>query len=134
MNLEGMSILFYDGGCGLCNRSVKFILDHEIDSSGLKFASLNEKNTQELFEEKSWPEIEMNTIYVYHKGELFSKSKGAFILAKYLRKPYSWIAVFRILPTFITDLGYDFVAKRRHKMQFDTCTFDSSFESRKLFS
>ena len=34
------STVFYDGGCGLCHRAVRFALAHDADGSRFRFASL----------------------------------------------------------------------------------------------
>jgi len=35
------SMVFYDGGCGLCHRAVRFALAHDADGSRFRFASLD---------------------------------------------------------------------------------------------
>src|SRR5262249_60447988 len=34
------STVFYDGGCGLCHRAVRFAIAHDADGSRFRFASL----------------------------------------------------------------------------------------------
>ena len=39
--MPSQSIVFYDGGCGLCHRAVRFALAHDRDGSRFRFAALD---------------------------------------------------------------------------------------------
>lgn len=133
MDSTNLSVLFYDGDCGLCSRTVQFILKHEKKDSDLRFASLTDSRSSDFFKEKNWPQIELNTIYVFHNNRLEEKSKAAFVVSSFLKSPYSWLQIFKVIPAFIANFVYDFIAKRRHKFGKNSCIFDSSFKNRQLF-
>ena len=54
----------------------------------------------------------MNTVAVMRDGKIFTKSKAAFVILDTLNHPLKYLKF--ILPNFITDMLYEFVAKRRY--------------------
>lgn len=116
-------ILFYDGYCGLCNGSVNFILDKDKKAT-MKFAPLQSDVAQEILSD--FPETkDLDSLMLYDKDlkKVFYKSKAVLKIAKYLGGVYSLAGIFWIIPNFIRDAIYDFVAKNRYKWfgKYDTC-------------
>ncbi len=124
-------IVFYDGDCGLCNRSVQFVLNHE-KSSKVYFSALQSAFAQQFFEEKQFAKPDLTTFYFYKEGRLYSKSTAALKLTGFLKFPYSMLQLFLVVPTFMRDFVYSFVAKRRLNFANAFCVVPSS-ENRKRF-
>ena len=104
-------IVFFDGECGLCSRSVRLLarLDRR---EVLKFAPIQGETAAELGIEV--PEADGGTIVVMGEGgERFERSAAALELARVLGWPWRAGRVFRLVPRRLRDAGYDFVAKRR---------------------
>ena len=120
MNLNNKKIIFYDGDCGLCNRSVAFVLKHEKEKTVL-FAAIQSEFTKELFLTNGWQSPDLSTFYFYENGKLHSKSTAALSLSKYLKFPQSLLRAFFIVPRFIRDGVYDFIAKRRRRISKGFC-------------
>ena len=112
MNDQG-PILLFDGVCNLCNSSVKFVLKHE-KSDALKFGHLQSKEALSLLDGSNVDSAELNSLVLIVDNRVLRKSRAAFELGKYLKAPWSWGRIFAILPTFLTDLGYDIIAKYRY--------------------
>lgn len=106
-------ILLFDGECNLCNGSVNFVLKHE-RSKELKFGHLQSDQAKVLLKHSSVDPSELSSMVLIVNGQVLRRSKAAFELGRYLKAPWSWARVFSILPTFITDLGYDLIAKNRY--------------------
>jgi len=54
---------------------------------------------------------------VYIKDNLVClKSRAVLKICRQLKFPYNLLHVFAILPTFLLDFAYDFIAKRRLKL------------------
>lgn len=125
-------IVFYDGDCGFCNYIVGFILENEKNEM-LCFAPLQSGFAQTLLAEK---EIKINysTFYYLKDNRIYSKSKGFFELLKELRFPYRVLRIFRFLPLFLTDAVYDFVAKRRRRLQNPKCYFPTPSQRKRFLS
>jgi predicted DCC family thiol-disulfide oxidoreductase YuxK len=112
-------IVFYDGDCGLCNKTVQFILKHE-KKHEIYFTAL-QSNFSKLFFEKQNIKPNFNTFYYWKNNVLHSKSSGALELTKELKFPFNMLIVFKLKPKFMRDFWYDFIAKRRSKIVKPYC-------------
>lgn len=114
MLAEGPLVL-YDGNCGLCAKSVQFILRVERDHE-LKFAPLQGATTQAL--RATYPEIPrtLDTVIYIDGGRAYGRSKAFMHLAKHLRAPYRWGYVFRWVPGFVLNGFYRIVAALRYRI------------------
>lgn len=126
---ESKKILFYDGDCGFCNSSVQFALSHQ--KNEIYFATLQSKFALDLLN-KNGIKIELDTLYFYKNGKIYDKSSGALRLAKELKFPYNLLFAFYIVPKFLRNTVYSFIAKRRHRIKNGFCVNPSKTE-KKLF-
>jgi predicted DCC family thiol-disulfide oxidoreductase YuxK len=109
---EGTPVLFFDGVCGLCNGFVQFLFD--IDQASLfKVSTL-----QGTFASQRLPEgltKDLNSLVVLNdKGQLLTKSRAVLYIfgtVGGLWRIISWAG--RLVPTPVTDIIYDLVAKNR---------------------
>ncbi len=124
-------IVFYDGDCGFCNKSVQFILKNE-KNLDLHFAALQSEFSQDFFESNKFPKPDLSTFYYWDGSELFSKSTAALHLLDQLKSQFQFLKIGYIFPKLMRDKMYDFVAKRRHKISNGFCVIPSS-ENRKRF-
>ncbi|MEP6862998.1 MAG: DCC1-like thiol-disulfide oxidoreductase family protein [Deltaproteobacteria bacterium] len=119
-------IVLYDGECGLCHRSVKFILDHEADHE-LRFAPLQGEVAAEL--RSIHPNIPANvdTVVLVAGGRAYLRSKAFLHVAKHLRAPWRWVYAVRWFPGVILDLAYRVIAKIRYRVwgKVDSCELPS---------
>lgn len=113
-------IVFYDGDCGFCNSTVEFILKHEKQDEIL-FTALQSRFTVDFLKSINAQEPDFSTLYFWSDGRLLQKSSAALAISKHLRKPFSWLHILQIIPLFIRDFAYDFIAKRRKKIKNDAC-------------
>jgi predicted DCC family thiol-disulfide oxidoreductase YuxK len=120
LNLPGPVVL-YDGECGLCNRSVKFLLKR--DQHQLWYAPLQGDTAAALRERH--PEIPktLESVVLVDDGRVHLRSKAFLYGAKYLTRPWRWAYYMRWLPAFVLDLFYRFIARIRYRVwgKFDTC-------------
>ena len=119
MEDKGECLVLYDGVCGLCNTSVQFLLKRD-NKDRLRFASLQSETAKHLLETFGVEEIDLNSIYVVTQPNGASSKvlrKGRAIANALYTLGGGWRGVIlsRILPGFIIDACYDFVAKRRYK-------------------
>lgn len=124
-------IVFYDGDCGLCNRSMTFILTHERDAE-LCFASLQSDFTKQLFDKYQWKQPDLDTFYLFHNGNLLDRSDAALEVAKHLRTPYSWLRIFRFVPKSWRDATYNLIAANRKKVAFKKCMIPTSEQAKRF--
>ena len=106
-----MLVVFYDGNCGLCQRSIQFLLKADKEKR-LLFAPLNGETYKLL--NKDGPSTLSSVIY-YQDGKSFEKSTAILKLCLALGGFYRLYSFFIIIPPFLRDFIYDQIAKRRKK-------------------
>lgn len=106
-------ILFFDGECGLCARSVRWCLEH--DHRGvLRFAPLQ----GETYESLPIPDKPrgMETMVLFEDGRLFERSEAWIRAMRALGGVWGAIgAAARIVPRPIRDGVYRLIAARRDR-------------------
>jgi predicted DCC family thiol-disulfide oxidoreductase YuxK len=119
-------LVLYDGTCGLCAKSVRWILRHERDHD-IQFAPLQGETTEAL--RAAHPEIPatVDTVVYVHEGQVYLRSKAFLHLAGHLRAPWRWAYAFRWFPGFVLNVGYRFIAAIRYKIwgRVDACELPS---------
>ena len=120
-------ILFFDGYCNLCNRSVDFLIRHDRHKH-LVFAPLQGKTAAELLPEALRAQVD--TVVFYDDGALYTQSTAALKVAKLLGFPWSLARVFFFFPPKWRDGCYRYIANRRSKWfgERSTCRMPSPEE------
>jgi predicted DCC family thiol-disulfide oxidoreductase YuxK len=126
-------IIFYDGDCGLCNRSVQFVLKHE-RCSEISFSALQSDFAKTFFDEHQLPSADFSTFYFYKDNHLYQKSKAAFKVISYLKWYWRPLRIFSLLPVKLTDSVYNFIAKRRKKIGGTFCVIPSEGNRNRFIS
>lgn len=109
------NIFFYDGVCGLCNRSVDFILRHD-RKKRFKFAPLQGEKALELLLSAGLPKPDLTTSILYRSGRFYTKSDAFLLVLRDLGLPWAVFAILRFVPRFLRDGAYDFVSANRLKI------------------
>ena len=120
--IETRALLLFDGTCGFCARSVQFVLRREHRRRTLRFASLDSSIGREV--RARYPELEgVDSVIWVEAGSneqdyrLFVRSEAVFRVLKYLGGVWTALAVVgAVVPRFLRDAVYDFVARHRHKI------------------
>jgi predicted DCC family thiol-disulfide oxidoreductase YuxK len=111
------SILFYDGDCALCNKTVQFILDHErANTAPVLFCSLQSYYAKQALGKYKYNFRQLSTLVLLTDNQVYYKSNAALQLTGYLKAPYRWLFIFKIIPAFLRDGVYNFIAKNRKKL------------------
>lgn len=109
--------VFYDGDCGLCHRTVRFVLRRDPDGRAFRFAPLGgETFRRELDEDRraSLPD----SIAVYTEdGRLLTRSDGTVHILRRLGGVWGVLgALLSVVPRVLRDAAYDAVARIRHRL------------------
>jgi predicted DCC family thiol-disulfide oxidoreductase YuxK len=112
--LKNKTILLFDGYCNLCHSSVQFVLKHEKNQE-LYFTSLQSPIGIEILNHYSINPKEIDSLVLIEKNKAYTKSSAALRLGKYLKGFYSLGYIFIIVPSFIRNWVYDYIAKNRYK-------------------
>lgn len=109
-------LLLYDGTCGLCGRTVAFVLCHERPHT-VRFAPLNGSAARALIARH--PELAGvdSVVWVDAPGDpagaVYVRSAAVLHLAEYLGGPWRLARAARILPRAWGDRLYDLMARHR---------------------
>jgi predicted DCC family thiol-disulfide oxidoreductase YuxK len=114
-------VLLYDGECGLCNRTVRFLL--RLDRRGaLRFAPLQGPHAQAYLRTQGLPTDDFNSLVFVPDWERRDRPDfmlrtdgviGALRAVGGLGTALAWL---RILPRGLRDAGYRWVARTRYKI------------------
>ena len=109
---ENKSIIFFDGICNLCNRSVKLIIKNDSRKKFL-FSSLQSNFAQRKLNHENIKYL--TSIILLDDGRLYFKSDAALKIAKELRPLFRLLYILILVPRPIRDFVYDIIAKNRYK-------------------
>lgn len=114
-------VVLYDGECGLCHRSVKFLIAR--DRGQLYYAPLQGETAAAL--RARHPEIPtvLESVVLVDGDRVHLRSKAFLYITKYLTAPWRWAYHVRWLPAFLLDLGYRVIARVRYRIwgKYDSC-------------
>ena len=105
-------VLYYDGVCNLCSRSVQFILRND-KKELFRFAPLQSEKGREAI--LLFPGSPPDSLILFYKGRYFIRSEAALRILKLLGGFWSLLFGFIIIPRFLRDAVYDLIARNRYK-------------------
>ena len=111
---EDKSIIFFDGECMLCNTFVQFALKRDTRQP-LFFAPLNSETAQELLKDFEVDFKRDNTVYLLHKESLKARSTAVLTVLTLFRGLWPTLYIFVLVPKFIRDGIYNWIARNRYK-------------------
>ena len=115
-------LVLYDGVCGLCDRSVQFLLRVDRDRA-LMFAPLQGETVAAL--RPRHPEIseKIDTVAYLEEGRVYLRSRAFVRLTRHLPYPWKLVSWLWIVPAPLMDLFYRLVARVRYRVfgKLDTC-------------
>lgn len=124
---EEPELLFYDGGCGLCHRAVRFVLWADPEGRAFRFAPLGGETFQALVPAAERERLPDSLVVRTAGGALLTRSTGALHAMRRLGGVWRAMAVLlAIVPRPIRDLVYDFIARVRLRLfakPTDACPF-----------
>lgn len=106
---ENKDVVLFDGVCGLCNRSVKFLIRNERKPE-LLFSPLQSEYGKAILKKHG---ITTDSIVYIRNNKAYTKSGAALRLCLRLKGLWPLMIVFLIVPYFIRDFIYDYIAKNR---------------------
>lgn len=114
-NFRQHKISLFDGICNLCNSSVIFVLQHELEPV-FKFASIQSETGKELLTWCGFPRDYSEAVILIDRGETHLGSTAALKIGQTSRFPWSFLAsIGLIVPKFMRDWVYDQIGKHRYQ-------------------
>lgn len=122
-------IIIFDGHCNLCNGSVDFVIQRDRARKFVYVANQSQAG-QSLLGQLGIDAHEVDTIFLYQDNRLFKRSAAALRIAQQLPFPWATISIFRIVPAFIRDIVYRWIARNRYRFfgKKETCRIPTEQE------
>jgi predicted DCC family thiol-disulfide oxidoreductase YuxK len=111
--IKAAPVVYFDGVCNLCNSSVLWIIRRD-KKRVFQFASLQGKAGSDLIDRL--PNLkQLDSMLLVYNGKVFTQSGAALRIAVLLGFPTNLMAVGFLIPAFIRNALYRFVAKNRYR-------------------
>lgn len=120
------AVVLFDGVCNLCNASVNFIIDR--DPPGyFRFASLQSAAAQKLLQRYGQPANNLKSMVLIEGQNYYTQSTAALRIARRLSGGWSLLYLFIVIPPFIRDRIYNWIACNRYRWfgRRDSCRLPS---------
>jgi predicted DCC family thiol-disulfide oxidoreductase YuxK len=127
-------VVLFDSICGLCSAAIHFIIRHDSQKI-FRFACLQSSFAHKLESDNLHGQLPGDSIILFFNGELYYRSQAIFLIARLLGGPFNLASILRIIPVFILDSFYDFIASHRYRWlgKSQTCMMpDSNISDRFL--
>ncbi|MBN8835720.1 MAG: DUF393 domain-containing protein [Sphingobacteriia bacterium] len=115
MNTEHPVILF-DGVCNLCNGAINWVIRHD-KKHRFRFAALQSTFAKQVLDNHLplHTATTPDSIILLEKGIVFTRSAAVLKIARQLDGIWPLFYTFIIVPPFIRDYFYNFIARNRYK-------------------
>ena len=107
-------VILFDGTCAFCERSVRFIATR--DSGYFKFGASQNPEGLALLAKYGTDRESARSIILIENGEVSLRSTAVLNIARHMRAPWRWAAIFLVVPAPIRDAIYRVVAAIRHRI------------------
>ena len=112
--MDNKPIVFFDGVCNLCSNAVQKIIKYDKKNIFL-FASLQGSTAEKYLTEYKYQHPNIDSIILIENGKIYTESTAVLKVAKHLKFPLNLAYIFIIIPPFISNLVYKWIAKNRFK-------------------
>lgn len=108
------SLVLYDGYCVLCNSTVNFIAPRQRQGA-FEFASLQSARGLAVLQECGLSTTKLDTFVLHEGGRCYTRSTAVLRLFRHLRFPWPLFYGLILIPTFIRNPIYNWVARNRFR-------------------
>lgn len=127
MDLDGKTIVLYDGVCGLCNHLVRFLLRHDRHDR-FRYAPIQSSFASSLLQKHGIRAADLDSVsviagYGLPTEQAFTKSDAVLRSAWELGGVWRIGETGRLLPRALRDWFYDRIAHNRYRIfgKYETC-------------
>lgn len=123
------AIVIFDGYCNFCDASVGFIMERD-PKQYFQFTANQQESGIALLKQHQIEVQDVSTIYLVEGDKMYSRSEAALRIARRLTLPWNLFWGFIIVPAFLRDPIYNFIAKNRYRFfgKRDTCRLPTEAE------
>lgn len=108
-------IILFDGVCNFCEGIVKFVLER--DKEGVfRFAPLQSEVGEKYLQQFGLSTTDFDTFVLVEGNTFTTRSTAGLRVLRHLPWPWRAAYIFIIVPRFIRDGVYNFIAGRRYRI------------------
>lgn len=112
--LEGKTVIFFDGVCDLCNGMVQFVIRRDRNKR-FHFASLQSETGQRVLQALP-PELKnIDSILLYANEEVYAESAAAIKITAMLQGAWRSTKTLLIIPSGVRNFFYRVIARNRYR-------------------
>ncbi|HEY1080316.1 MAG TPA: DCC1-like thiol-disulfide oxidoreductase family protein [Bdellovibrio sp.] len=111
VNVQSRNVVFFDGVCHLCNGFVDAVISRD-KGHVLSFAPLQGSTAKELLPASDL--MKLDTVIFYEGGKIHHRSSAILKILTKLGGRYTLFGLGWIIPGFLRDLLYKWIAKNRY--------------------
>jgi predicted DCC family thiol-disulfide oxidoreductase YuxK len=125
--MQDKKIIVFDGVCILCNSFVQFILKKD-KRKQFYFTTAQSDFVKEQLKTNPMKANAMDSVLYVKNGKVFTESTAALNIFSDLGGLWKLLSIFKLIPPFIRNAVYRFIAKRRYRVfgKLDTCMMPPS--------
>jgi predicted DCC family thiol-disulfide oxidoreductase YuxK len=110
-----VDLIFYDGHCGLCHWTVRFVLSQDKNGALFRFAPLQSNFFNSTFTAEEQKQFVETLVLRTAAGASSSKFSAIRMILRRLGGIWTLFGIaMLIVPNFLGDLAYDAIARIRH--------------------
>lgn len=115
-NPQDHPLILYDGVCGLCNRSVQFVIKRD-PQAHFRFAPLQSDLAKQLLanDPASAANGDLASVILIESGKIYHRSTAALRIAAHLNAAWPLLSALRLIPRPLRDAAYNFIAQHRYQ-------------------
>ncbi|MFB0905115.1 MAG: thiol-disulfide oxidoreductase DCC family protein [Nonlabens sp.] len=107
-------IVLFDGVCNLCNGAILFLIKRD-KNDRFRFAPLESEVGKKLLLKHQIDPSKIDSIVLVSDNTAFTKATAALNISRHLSGLWPLLYSLIIIPNFITDAVYDFIARNRYR-------------------
>ncbi len=111
--MKQQPVLLFDGVCNFCNGAVNFVIKRD-KKALIKFAPLQTQKARQYKRQFGLPEEDMKSFIFIEDEKAYTHSTAVLKVCRHLGAGWPFFYGFIIIPKFIRDGLYNWVAKNRY--------------------
>lgn len=108
------AIILFDGVCNFCNSAVNFVIKRDPQSK-LKFATLQSEKAHEVLSAHQLSSSDLSSFVLIEDDKIYTRSTAALRVCRELSGFWPMMYGFMIVPRFIRDGVYNWIARHRYQ-------------------
>lgn len=116
------AIVLFDGVCNFCNASVNFLIDRDPEARFV-FGALQSEEGLAALKDHGLEDGYFDSIVLIDGEKVLTASDAVLEISGHMTGAWPMLRVFRIVPRFIRDAVYNWIARNRYAWfgKQDTC-------------